>query len=79
MGNMSLRNIPEDIHTAIKERALANNRSAEAEVRAIVEEAVRSADVGGFGTRIRKHFSGIEGNELEVLRNADHPEAATFE
>ena len=33
MGNMSVRNIPEDEMDALKRIAASNNRSAEAEVR----------------------------------------------
>ena len=79
MGNMSIRNIPEDIHLALKKRALANNRSAEAEVRAIVYEAIYSAKVGGFGTRLYKAFAGAESTDLETDRNRDQPDPVDFE
>jgi plasmid stability protein len=38
MGMMTIRNIPDEIHNALKARAKRHNRSAEAEVRAILEE-----------------------------------------
>ncbi|NWO09107.1 plasmid stabilization protein [Chromohalobacter salexigens] len=41
MGMMSVRNIPEEVHNALKARAKLHNRSAEAEVRAILEEVTR--------------------------------------
>jgi plasmid stability protein len=42
MGMMTVRNIPDEVHSAIKARARRHNRSAEAEVRAILEEATQS-------------------------------------
>lgn len=41
MGMMTIRNIPDEIHNALKARAKRHNRSAEAEVRAILEEVTR--------------------------------------
>jgi len=39
MGMMTIRGIPDEVHNALKARAKRHNRSAEAEVRAILEEA----------------------------------------
>jgi len=41
MGMMTIRNIPDNVHNALKARARRHNRSAEAEVRAILEEITR--------------------------------------
>ncbi len=41
MAMMTVRNIPDEIHNALKVRAKLHNRSTEAEVRAILEEAIR--------------------------------------
>ncbi len=41
MGNLSVRNLPEEIHRALRMRAARNGRSTEAEIRAILEETVR--------------------------------------
>jgi plasmid stability protein len=40
MAMMTVRNIPDEIHNALKARAKRHNRSAEAEMRAILEEAI---------------------------------------
>ena len=42
MGMMTVRNIPEEVHAALRARAKRHNRSTEAEVRAILEEVVKS-------------------------------------
>jgi antitoxin FitA len=41
MGMMTIRSIPDEVHNALKARAKRHNRSAEAEVRAILEEVTR--------------------------------------
>lgn len=41
MGMMTIRSIPDEVHNALKARAKQNHRSAEDEVRAILEEATR--------------------------------------
>lgn len=41
MPALHLRNVPEEIVAALKERAARNRRSAEAEHRCILEEALR--------------------------------------
>ena len=40
MATMTIRNIPDDVYRAIRVRAALNDRSAEAEVRAVLEELV---------------------------------------
>ncbi|WP_298571950.1 plasmid stabilization protein [uncultured Aliiroseovarius sp.] len=69
MGNMSIRNLPDEIHEALKHRAAQNNRSAEAEVRALLVETFEAEQKGGFGTRLRACFEGIEGDELDIARD----------
>lgn len=41
MGMMTVRNIPDEVHNALKARAKRHNRSTEAEVRAILDEVTR--------------------------------------
>ena len=41
MGIITIRNIPEDVHNNLRIRAKQNKRSTEAEVRAILEDAVQ--------------------------------------
>ena len=41
MATMTIRNIPDDVYRAIRVRAALNDRSAEAEVRAVLEELVQ--------------------------------------
>ena len=41
MTTLTVRNLPVEVHRALRVRAARHGRSAEAEVRAILEEAVR--------------------------------------
>ncbi len=41
MAMLTVRNLPDDVHRALKVRAAQHGRSTEAEVRAILESAVK--------------------------------------
>lgn len=41
MAMLTVRNLPKEVHRALRVRAALHGRSTEAEVRAILEEAVR--------------------------------------
>ncbi len=41
MAILTIRNLPEETHRALRHRAAEHGRSIEAEVRSILEEAVR--------------------------------------
>ena len=49
MATMTIRNIPDEVHRALKIRAAANGRSAEAEVRQILASTVRPESTVPFG------------------------------
>lgn len=42
MAMMTVRNIPDEVHRALRVRAAMHGRSAEAEVRAILEDSVKA-------------------------------------
>jgi antitoxin FitA len=69
MGNMVVRNLPDDVHDQLREQAAMNKRSVEAEVRFILVQAVTSAHSGGFGQRLRQRFQGVLGDELSIERD----------
>lgn len=41
MAMLTVRNLPDEVHRALRARATAHGRSTEAEVRAILEDAVK--------------------------------------
>ena len=59
MSAVTIRNISDETHRALKSRAVKNARSTEAEIRAILDEAVRPADRVKLGSLLheigRKH------------------------
>jgi len=68
MPNLTVRNLPEETHRALRLRAARNGRSTEAEVRAILELTVMPPERVRFGTalfRISQKVGGLE--DLEPL------------
>jgi plasmid stability protein len=44
MATLTVRNLPDEVHRALRVRAAMHGRSTEAEVRAILENAVKPAE-----------------------------------
>ena len=69
MAAVTIRNLSEEAHRALKVRAARHNRSAEAEMRAILEAAVRPEGRLLLGTALseigRKY--GITNADIEAL------------
>jgi antitoxin FitA len=66
MAQLVVRNLPEAVKNSLKRRAQSHGRSLEAEVRALLEEAVRrepkpiQAETGkGFGDLMHERFKDI--------------------
>jgi len=68
MGNMTISNLPDEIHDAPKHRAQHDRRSVEADVRALSTGSIVSGTGGGLGDRLRDRFSEVTGEELSGLR-----------
>jgi len=79
MPTVTVRNIPEKTYRALKLRAARNGRSAEAEMRKILEEAVSPEKEVGLGSQLAalgRRFGGIE---LDYKRDRRPIDPATFE
>ena len=50
MAALTVRNLPDSVHRALRVRAASHGRSTEAEVRAILEETVKPKEQVGLGT-----------------------------
>jgi len=75
---ISVRDLDEDVAGRLKVRAARHGRSMEAEVRAILTDAV-TADVGerlNLAEAVRERFGSIGGVELDIPRRRDMPRAA---
>ncbi|MAU80428.1 antitoxin [Gordonia sp. Z-3] len=74
MAAITVRGLSDETHRALKARAAQHNRSTEAEVRAILDEAVSPADQVKLGTLLTQigKKAGI-GIEIERDRTPDEP------
>ncbi len=73
MASMTIRNLPEETHQALRMRAAQNGRSTEAEVRAILEATVRPQDrlkigsvLAAFGDRYKLDVLSAEPKPVRV-------------
>lgn len=78
MAAITVRNLPEETHRALKARAVSHSRSTEAEVRAILEEAVADGGEVGLGTRIHRIASMVGGFETDHIRSKAVTEPPDF-
>jgi plasmid stability protein len=79
MPVVTVRNLPEETHRALRLRAAQHGRSTEAEVRAILEEAVRPETrlkVGSELAALGQRFGGLD---LDLARGQEPAEPAAFE
>ena len=79
MSVVTVRNLPEETHRALKLRAAQHGRSTEAEIREILEEAVRPktrVKIGSELAALGKRFGGLD---LDITRDQTPTEPATFE
>jgi len=79
MPAVTVRNLPDKTHRALKMRAARNGRSTEAEIRMILEESVSSKGrlkIGSELTAFGRRFGGIE---LKVKRDRTPAKRPRFE
>lgn len=69
MAAVTIRNLPDAVHRALKVRAAQHNRSAEAEMRAILEAAVRPPGRLRLGTALAEMSRriGLTNADVEAL------------
>ncbi len=73
MPSITVRNIPDEVHRAIRVRAATHGRSAEAEVRDILEQAAKPEGRLKLGTllaSIAREAGGLTDEELAFFENA---------
>lgn len=72
MPAVTIRNLSEETHRALKVRAARHNRSTESEMRAILEAAVRPAGRLRLGTALAdmSRKIGLTNADVEVLEQA---------
>jgi plasmid stability protein len=80
MTTLTVRGLDDDTRSRLRVRAARNGRSMEAEVRAILHEALSepAADTG-LGSRIAARFAAVGGIDLELPARGEMPRAAQFD
>jgi plasmid stability protein len=78
MAAVVIRNLSEETHIALKQRAVAHGLSTEAEIRLILDAAVRPEKEVGLGTLLAE-FGRKYGSLPEVKRDKGLSEPAIFE
>ena len=79
MPVVTVRNLPDETHRALKVRAARHGRSTEAEIREILEEAVRPEVRVRIGSELAAFGRRIGGIDLEIARDQAPTDPATFE
>ena len=79
MSSITIRNLPEETHRALRVRAALAGRSTEAEVRAILESVARPASRIKLGTLLAEVGRQSGGFDLEIDRDKSLSEPMDFE
>ncbi len=79
MAVLTVRNLPEKVHRALKVRAARHGRSTEAEVRAILADAVKPAQPMGDALAAIGRRAGLTDADLAFPRDRTPAEPPHFE
>lgn len=84
MASITVRNVPDDVHRALRVRAAQHGRSAEAEIREILERAVKPPKRVRLGDALAAlgRKVGLTDNDfaaIETMRDKSPAEPMKFE
>jgi len=85
MANVTVRNLPDEVHRALRVRAATHGRSTEAEIRDILEATVRPPErvkLGSLLASIAREAGGLtdaEAEQINQLRDKTPAEPTRFE
>ncbi len=85
MASITIRNVPDEVHRALRVRAALHGRSAEAEIRNILEQAAKPEGRLKLGTllaSIAREAEGLtdaEAERINQLRDKTPAEPMSFE
>lgn len=85
MANLTIRNLPDEVHRALRVRAATHGRSTEAEIRDILEATVRPPErvkLGSLLASIAREAGGLtdaEAEQINQLRDKTPAEPMRFE
>ena len=85
MASITIRNLPDEVHRALRVRAAQHGRSTEAEIRGILEQAAKPEGrlkLGSLLTSIAREAGALtdaEADRLDQLRDKSPAEPMSFE
>ena len=79
MASVTVRNLPDETHRALRVRAAMHGLSTEAEIRAILENAVRPDGRIKLGSLLAEIGREVGGVDLEIERDRIPVEPVGFE
>ncbi|MEO6918805.1 MAG: plasmid stability protein [Collimonas sp.] len=79
MASVTVRNLPDETHRALRVRAAMHGISTEAEIRAILENAVRPEGRIKLGSLLAEIGREVGGVDLEIERDRMPAEPVGFE
>jgi antitoxin FitA len=79
MPALTVRNLSEETHRALRIRAARHGRSTEAEVRTILDDAVRPKEQIKLGSMLAAIPREMGGVDLDIRRDPTPPNPALFE
>lgn len=79
MASVTIRNLPEATHRALRARAAAAGRSTEAEIRAILENAAQPDGRVKLGSLLAEIGREAGGVDLEIERDKTPTQPVSFE
>jgi plasmid stability protein len=79
MASVTVRNLPDETHRALRVRAAMHGRSTEAEIRSILESAVRPESRIKLGSLLAEIGRAVDGVDLEIERDRTPAEPVSFE
>ena len=79
MASVTVRNLPDETHRALRVRAALHGLSTEAEIRAILENAVRPEGRIKLGSLLAEIGREAGGVDLEIERDTTPSDPVSFE
>ena len=79
MAAVTIRNLAEETHRALKQRAARHGQSTEAEIRQILDAAVRAENPMKIGSELAAFGDEHGGIDLDTARDQSPIEPASFE
>ena len=79
MAAVTIRNLPDETHRALKQRAVQHGHSTEAEIRSILEAAVRPEERIKLGSELAALAKKYGGFDLEIEGDLSPIQPAEFE